>query len=303
MPLISINPTRPKERGPSSLEKIALGLDIASKTLGMAFSVPDFLQKRELFPIQKEALEAERDIKKLEATPLSETEKESFRAMGVPEPYLRTRGLAESMGAKTYESAPQRTARLQAEATLELARKREARESAKSEREKDTPVVSRGEEARDIEFAKDWAQFNALGGQASADQNLKRGEAALALLKDKTKNLSGKDIGVMPEGLRAQLAPDSITVEQEVRSIVIPLLRQALGPQFTEREGEKIMAQTFDPRLDETVNAKRLESKLDELRRTIQTKQSAGKWFDSNRTLRGWVLPKSAPTKEDVDKF
>lgn len=71
MALIGINPSRPKERKPSSLEKIALGLDIASKTLGIAFSVPEFLQKRkiaseelnasgearkqreELFPLQK----------------------------------------------------------------------------------------------------------------------------------------------------------------------------------------------------------------------------------------------------------
>lgn len=46
MALVSINPSRPKERGGSSLEKIALGLDIASKTLGLALGVPEFLQKK-----------------------------------------------------------------------------------------------------------------------------------------------------------------------------------------------------------------------------------------------------------------
>lgn len=63
MALIGINPSRSQEPKRSRLETIALGLDIASKTLGMAFAVPEYLQKREAAKQQKEISDKELKIK------------------------------------------------------------------------------------------------------------------------------------------------------------------------------------------------------------------------------------------------
>lgn len=59
MPLIGINPARQRPESPSTLERIGLAVDIASKVLGTGFAVPKFFQERRLGKAELKLKEAQ----------------------------------------------------------------------------------------------------------------------------------------------------------------------------------------------------------------------------------------------------
>jgi len=102
--------------------------------------------------------------------------------------------------------------------------------------------------------------------------NLQKIDDVINILQNE--NVTGPVVGSTPFALKAILNPQSIGVEDDIRSIVFQSLRATLGAQFTEREGENLVRASFNRFLDEEVNIKRLQRLKEETLKGLKTKES-----------------------------
>jgi hypothetical protein len=102
--------------------------------------------------------------------------------------------------------------------------------------------------------------------------NLNKIDDVINILQNE--NVTGPVVGSTPFALKAVLNPQSIGVEDDIRSIVFQSLRATLGAQFTEREGENLVRASFNRYLDEEINIKRLQRLKEETLKGLKTKES-----------------------------
>lgn len=125
--------------------------------------------------------------------------------------------------------------------------------------------------------AKEFADYQAAGGKATLDKNLARLEEAAKKLESgevKTGKLSAAVPGLSSDVAQDVLNPEIAAVRDEVRGAVQATLRQTLGAQFTQQEGEAIFNRSFNPRLSAEENAKRIRTEIKGLRQTIKNKEA-----------------------------
>lgn len=145
-----------------------------------------------------------------------------------------------------------------------------------------------GEKEVDKKFAKEYASWS-TGGFSNVQGNLEKLEGALNKI-----NEDGEVGSVfLPEMIRARTNPESVTVEQDVGNVVFQSLKEILGGQFTEKEGQKLVQQSYDPRLSDKENAKKVKDSLTKLRNMAKAKQEAVDYYSANGTLKGFQGNKS----------
>lgn len=168
-------------------------------------------------------------------------------------------------------------------------RAQERRDQAQAiiaERDASQPVLTPAQKAVDEAFAKEYVDWNALGGWANSAKQL-------GTLREQSRRLMAEDVtgglkGVLPVGVRAVTHPSSAAVQQGVEETIQQSLRQTLGAQFTEREGQALIQRTYDPRLPEAENRKRVARLRSQLTLAAQAKNSASRYFEKKGTLTGW---------------
>ena len=146
--------------------------------------------------------------------------------------------------------------------------------------------LSELEKERDKKLAGELVEFE-RGGFAQVESNLDKLDKVIAQLES-SQNLTGPVIGNVPTVLKAFTNPESVGVEDDIRSIVFQSLRETLGAQFTEREGDRLVAASFNPLLSEEINAERLKRLRRETARSAQAKLDMIDYFDENKTLAGY---------------
>jgi len=119
--------------------------------------------------------------------------------------------------------------------------------------------------------------------------NIDKIDDVIAIMK--TQEVTGPVEGGTPFALKLFTNPESIGVEDDIRSIIYQSLRATLGAQFTEREGERLVAATFNKYLSEEVNIKRLERLREETVRGLDTKSEMYNYLQEKGTLQGWEGP------------
>ena len=62
------------------------------------------------------------------------------------------------------------------------------------------------------------------------------------------------------------LNPEALKLKTQAQSALNSALRQTLGAQFTEKEGERVLNQVWDDRLSPKSNADKLDRKIKELK-------------------------------------
>jgi hypothetical protein len=140
---------------------------------------------------------------------------------------------------------------------------------------------------RDKKLAAELVEFE-RGGFAQVESNLDKLDKVISQLES-TQNLTGPVIGNVPTALKAFYNPESVGVEDDIRSIIFQSLRETLGAQFTEREGDRLVAASFNALLSEEINAVRLKRLREQTARSAQAKLDMIKYFDKNKTLRGYT--------------
>lgn len=243
------------ERKPSVLEQIAMGVDVASKVLGAG------LGAYKTVAIDKPGQEA--------ANKKSEAEAKYYDAKALAEP-----------GDMNLDRALKRS---QIEANIAST---QANTTAKT-RENALPSLSVGQKTVDEEFAKEYTNWALKGGYSNLQKNIDQLNTAKQALEH-SKDISGPTIGLIPLEIRKRSHPHSASVQNDIEDYAQSSLKETLGAQFTQREGEMILRRAFDPAMNEKENARRLEKFITTLDRIKEAKQAAAEWFRDKGTMQGY---------------
>lgn len=88
------------------------------------------------------------------------------------------------------------------------------------------------------------------------------------------------------------LQPEAADAFDNVRSVVFESLKETLGGQFAEREGERLVNAAYNPYLSPELNIKRLKRLLDEMRMIASSRDGRARYMrDNDMSIRGWVDP------------
>ena len=102
-------------------------------------------------------------------------------------------------------------------------------------------------------------------------------------------NFSGIDVGIIGQtGLLPILNPAAVDMQERIAGFVYQSLKATLGAQFTEGESKAYVSVTFNPFLDEKVNARRLKRAIDLQKGYARDSQQKLDYFAQNQTLRGY---------------
>lgn len=156
------------------------------------------------------------------------------------------------------------------------------------------PELTKGQEAADKAFGSDYNDYVGQGGAVGSQMNLSKLDNSINTIKNLSKGsklsqIAQRAAGVLPDKMRAFITPDTVRAEQDARANVLGILRQTLGAQFTEKEGERIFSQTFDPRLPAEINLDRITKLRDSLQGTAHAKEAAIRHFEKHGTLTGFT--------------
>jgi len=144
-----------------------------------------------------------------------------------------------------------------------------------------------GVKTMDREFAKDYNTWN-TSGRGTYDKNMKRLRDARAILverKDDYMGTSGRMTGRLPDWMRSG---ESIALREDIHAAAQGALRATLGAQFTEKEGERIMAASYNEKQDPQINIDKIDKAIAELETNAGTMDSRASYFGEQGTLKGW---------------
>lgn len=150
-------------------------------------------------------------------------------------------------------------------------------------------VSAKGREAVDRAYAKDYVDF-IQGGAASTAKGLADLREVMDALGTGGDLLTGRVVGLIPKMARDVIPglEQSGNIQDLVEYTVQQSLRPILGAQFTEKEGERMIARVYNPRQSEEVNLARLRRLVEMTERAYQQKIGAAKYFEEHGTLSGF---------------
>lgn len=152
-----------------------------------------------------------------------------------------------------------------------------------------------GQESLDKAFGTDAAAWVGAGGFADTQKSIAQlGEAKAALdavASGKSKDkLTGPVVSRVPNFAKQVFNPKAVAVRDSVEEIVQRNLRLVLGSQFTEKEGERLIARAYNENLDEAENSKRVGRLMTQLQSAAKAKQEAIDYFNQHGgTLEGFT--------------
>jgi hypothetical protein len=166
------------------------------------------------------------------------------------------------------------------------------REQIKAANQGKAPKISNilkmppGPKAVDEKYAGDYLAWR-QGGGSDAAGNAAQIKSVLDRLAS-GEALTGKSIGLAPDFFNALVNPAALGAKQQVEEVVQRNLRAVLGAQFTQVEGERLIARAFDARLSPQENIKRLRKLFMQMEIAAQQKEAMAQYYEANETLRGY---------------
>jgi len=157
--------------------------------------------------------------------------------------------------------------------------------------------TSPGEKKADEKFAEDYIEF-ATGGYADTVKQLGQLQDSVNTLETAPEgSITGPKVGILPRQALAVVNPQAANTMEQVEEVVQRNLRLILGAQFTEKEGERLIARAYNPYLPQAQNAIRLKRLIQQIQSAAEAKNSASQYFRKHGTLKGWEG--KLPTLED----
>ena len=147
-----------------------------------------------------------------------------------------------------------------------------------------TPI----EKKIDENFGKEATEYLS-GGKAQIEANIINLDDKIRILEKGELNVSGPVVGNLPEGAQSIFNAPALSFIGDIRDIVFQSLREKLGAQFTEREGDRLVAAAFDQRLPEAANIKRLKRLQGVIKNAAKSKEDMIAYANKNNTLKGYV--------------
>lgn len=162
--------------------------------------------------------------------------------------------------------------------------------------------LTEGQKKVDAAFAPDFVAWQAQGGFADVQKNVSQlGDVQKRL--NAGEKLTGTLIGNQPRAILATTNPEALDALEQVEEVIQRNLRLILGAQFTEKEGVRLIARAYNPRLEPELNAKRLARLTKSLTAAAKAKNEAAKYFTLNGTLAGWggTMPSISGIENELD--
>jgi len=145
-----------------------------------------------------------------------------------------------------------------------------------------------GDKKVDETFAKEYSDF-VTGGYADVQKNIGQLDEAIKNLESaKPGTITGPSIGMLPRPALSALNPKAMATMEAVEEVAQRNLRLVLGAQFTEKEGERLIARVYNSYLPEAENVKRVKRLQTQIKDAAEAKKSAAEYFQKNGTLKGW---------------
>jgi len=138
----------------------------------------------------------------------------------------------------------------------------------------------------DESFATDAIEWSSGGGQDMVSQ-LAQLEPVITALEN-GEPITGLSVALQPDLMLALTNPNALSSRDNVESVVQRNLRTILGAQFTEKEGERLIARAYNPKLNPEENARRLRRLFMQMSESAKEKQSMVDFATNNGTLRGY---------------
>lgn len=160
---------------------------------------------------------------------------------------------------------------------------------------------TKAQEAVDSQYGKDYVEFIS-GGAADANKALGELDAVIKQIEGGA-NLTGPVLGALPKFVKDRVASEAAAAQETVESTVQRSLRAILGAQFTEKEGERLIARAYNPSLPESENLIRVRRLFQQLQEGFENKAAAARYYEQNGTLRGFTgkLPSWGDFNVDSD--
>ena len=136
----------------------------------------------------------------------------------------------------------------------------------------------------DKKFGEMYDDMVIKGGFAGVEANLKNLAGAATTLKNDP-NVTGGAIGLTPRFFVDRLNPDTARTRDQILSTVNETLKQIYGAQFTEKEGERILNQTFNPALPPAENLRRLDLLIEKLQKAAAQKAELIREYEAKGTI------------------
>lgn len=152
--------------------------------------------------------------------------------------------------------------------------------------------LTEGEKAVDKDYSKDYNDWNS-SGKTVLNKNLELLRQAKSSL-EKDPSLSGGFTGVASDRFTADKV---LKQRQKVGSAVMNSLKATLGSQFTEKEGERILKNSYNEAASSDTNIESLDAIINQLEQQAANNDAKARYFEQNKgTLKGY---KSQPEVSD----
>lgn len=156
-----------------------------------------------------------------------------------------------------------------------------------------------GQEAVDKAYADTYIEWMKGGGADKANQAAQIGSVLDQL--EAGEELTGPKVGMIPDFARAVFAPEAKDAQERVEQVVQRSLREVLGAQFAEKEGERLIARAYNPALPPEYNIRRLRALFAQLEAAHAAQDAMATYFGEKGTLWGYQGP-GMPTVSDFEE-
>jgi hypothetical protein len=142
------------------------------------------------------------------------------------------------------------------------------------------------QEAVDKRVADDYAEW-VTGGGSDVIKQLDQLDRVKERL-DSGEPLTGPILGLVSPQFRVLFNEGSVDAQQLVEEVVQRNLRLILGAQFTEREGERLIARAYNPQASAETNSRRVSALIGQISLAAQQKDALFKHLEQYGTTQGF---------------
>lgn len=281
--------TQPTGVPSAKQQQVGLALSALSDVFGRRDPIAGTMQRQAMLQAQQKKAEQDRLLQELGKDPRYADQVKLIKA-GI-DPSAFTTGKSDTAGMKDYEfyqslkTPEEKLAFLQS-----TGRGSQSPELQKLIREAKLPGgvdISPGQKKVDEAFGQTLVKWQ-TGEKQQAEANISNLDNKLQRLASGKEDVSGKAIGLTPDVLKPIIFPQATGFLDEVSDIVYQSLRATLGAQFTEQEGKRLIAATFNQALPEEFNIPRLQKLSAKIKAIYNSKQNAIDYYSQQGTLKGY---------------
>ncbi len=162
--------------------------------------------------------------------------------------------------------------------------------------------MSPAQKSIDEEFGKEYADWVTKGGYSNTQKQLTQLSSVVNDLRA-GKKYSGPLIGITPDVIGAVTNPEAIAARERVEEVVQRSLKEVLGGQFAQKEGEALIKRSFNPSLKPAENAHRVDLMINMIQSAAEQKNRAAEHFGKYGSLQGFdgKLPSFSDFKSNLE--